>query len=208
MALEGTHIKFALDLLQQGYFEVENQSEYLAGSVYPDSRYITKVNRELTHPVHLLKKDESFDDFTKGWHTHLIYDHISLQIHQELFPEILANKDGYDGWIWRSAIKIIEDIHTTSIFSIGPYLDFATYIHRPLHEKTADIVKYYSIMLKLYQNSEPITLEATTIMCRELGIEEAAVHDMNTAVTTLLQDPANNQKIASVRLEALKRIAT
>lgn len=41
MALEATHLRFALDLLPK--LEVKDINDYLAGSIYPDSRYTTGI---------------------------------------------------------------------------------------------------------------------------------------------------------------------
>ena len=68
MALQATHIKFALDL--QAKYNVKNLEKYISGANYPDSRFLTGVGREKTHDLDSLELLDS--DFKKGWHNHLI----------------------------------------------------------------------------------------------------------------------------------------
>lgn len=42
MALEGTHIRFALDVGDK--YNIKDLGKYISGTLYPDSRYITGIN--------------------------------------------------------------------------------------------------------------------------------------------------------------------
>lgn len=48
MALEASHIRFALDLKDK--YSIQDVQKLVSGTVYPDSRYATKIDRQLTHP--------------------------------------------------------------------------------------------------------------------------------------------------------------
>ena len=47
MAFTATHIKFALDFKDK--YDIKDLSHYLSGAIYPDSRYVTGIDRNLTH---------------------------------------------------------------------------------------------------------------------------------------------------------------
>jgi hypothetical protein len=49
MALEATHIRFALDL--KDTYGVNDVHAFVSGAVYPDSRYVMGIDRIATHPV-------------------------------------------------------------------------------------------------------------------------------------------------------------
>ncbi|NTW46451.1 MAG: hypothetical protein HGB18_05440 [Candidatus Moranbacteria bacterium] len=107
MALEATHIRFALDVRDE--FGIADVSRYLSGAIYPDSRYLTRVSRDLTHPKDFgsipLPKD---DDFRKGWETHLIYD----LIQGDVFAERTGKKDmvfGDEEWRVRTVFKVVQN---------------------------------------------------------------------------------------------------
>ncbi len=79
MALDVTHLRFALDVRDD--YDVADLSRYISGAIYPDTRYVTGVDRALTHPkdfddIPLPKRD----DFRKGWETHLVYDDLQAEV--------------------------------------------------------------------------------------------------------------------------------
>jgi len=78
MALDVIHLRFALDV--QDDYDVSDLSRYLSGTIYPDTRYVTGIDRVLTHPkafddIPLPKED----DFRKGWESHLVYDDLQAE---------------------------------------------------------------------------------------------------------------------------------
>ncbi|MEK7102418.1 MAG: hypothetical protein AAB912_02170, partial [Patescibacteria group bacterium] len=85
MPLEATHIKFALDV--QDKYSVQDVGKYLSGTIYPDSRYVTKIDRALTHGDYLLSPDFAIDDFKRGWATHFVCDKLFNKITDKNFPE-------------------------------------------------------------------------------------------------------------------------
>jgi DNA-binding Lrp family transcriptional regulator len=141
MALLGTHIRFALDIKDS--FDVKNIDKYISGTVYPDSRYLTKIDRKITHWTDVY--DENFcknDDFKKGWITHLIYDRIQADIFKEIFPE-LFDKFGNEklvispeNWVIRSSLKMFQDLDDISKFEIKNYLKCLEYSETPNNEKS------------------------------------------------------------------------
>lgn len=108
MALEGTHMRFALDIRDK--LGVGDIDAYVSGSVYPDSRYITGIDRFATHPLDY-RTDPMFQktDFNKGWFAHLLCDDIQQSVVYTVLPHITEG-DKNETWIQRTAIKILQDI--------------------------------------------------------------------------------------------------
>jgi hypothetical protein len=73
MPLSASHIKFALD--QVDYFKPDDLGKYLEGAIYPDSRYLSGLERSKTHSHDFwLEEFWRDDDFKKGWASHNLSD--------------------------------------------------------------------------------------------------------------------------------------
>ena len=59
MSLQITHIRFALDLHKE--LNITSLDQYISGTIYPDSRYMTGIDRSLTHSDTLLTQFDSED---------------------------------------------------------------------------------------------------------------------------------------------------
>lgn len=151
MALEASHIRFALDLSEE--LRVENHKEYIAGSIYPDSRYITGMRRGLTH-VPNYGYDDFFmsSDFHKGWYTHLLLDELQYEAMKEIFPELIISKiNGFDeAWIKVTALKILQDQLDLTMLNKNIFKNFIIYKNTPNGENEDDIKKYYEYVLDMY----------------------------------------------------------
>ncbi|MBI5621839.1 hypothetical protein HY933_03185 [Candidatus Falkowbacteria bacterium] len=111
MALACTHIRFALDLQEQ--LAITDLPQYLSGTIYPDSRFVSRIARDLTHGQKFLQPDWwRDDDFKTGWMVHLLADKGQLNAMEQLFPSILTldRSQGSDWWVLITAKKIIQDI--------------------------------------------------------------------------------------------------
>jgi len=162
MALEGTHIRFAVD--NQKLFEVEDVSKYISGTIYPDSRYPTGIDRTLTHDDSQMKKEFWVaDDFKKGWATHLLYDKLQQQVYTEWFGDILVESNPEmtkeDDWIVRSALKILQDVDDIGKFDIKSHLSALDYVETPNGESRELIQRYNQLFVEIYQHSPNVTLE-------------------------------------------------
>lgn len=177
MALEGSHIRFALDVMD--IYGISDIAKYISGTIYPDSRYFTKVDRKLTHPEHFIDGElENGDDFRKGWFVHLLYDMIQYQLILELIPDVTAC--GYGGqesefWIRLCAVKNLqdmEDIKKFNIVSVLPYLDYG---ENPNGEDSAVMRKYNSLSQELYKNPAAIQVEDYDVLWNSLDVPDAIV---------------------------------
>ena len=107
MAMQATHILFARDI--KTYLTVQNPHAYFAGAVYPDSRYVTHIERSKTH-IKRNPFDSSLTDFEKGWATHVLYDELSTPKRHHLLPEPVGDYHRKDPiHLYVTAMKFIED---------------------------------------------------------------------------------------------------
>lgn len=147
MALEATHIRFALDL--KDVYEVRDVDAFVSGAVYPDSRYVTGIDRLATHPDDYLH-DPMFraSDFKKGWHAHLLGDTVQGSGMTKLLPMVKSGP-GEESWIERTAIKILQDIDDVNKFAIADFLPSLAHVENPNGEDM-DVMRGYN---KLFENT-------------------------------------------------------
>lgn len=170
MALEATHIRLALDLKEN----VFNLGAYVSGTIYPDSRYVTKIDRNLTHPQDYMGLIRGDDDFKKGWAIHLLCDNVQAEITREQLPEIFLLEDGQGSemWIHRTALKILQDIDDAKRYAIEEYLPLLDHIEAPNEEDPVLVLEYNRIFQKMYLDPYKVTVETHCLMWKRLGISD------------------------------------
>ncbi len=207
MALLGTHIRFALDVKND--FDIKNLDEYISGTVYPDSRYITKIDRETTHSNNFL--NDNFykdDDFKKGWFVHLICDKIQFKVFKYIFPDLLdifkdeKNKLSPEHWVLRTNLKIFQDLHDVSQFPIKNYLKHLEYTETPNNEKNELIKKYNQILIDLYKKNELISQDLID-MWTNLGVGEDMTNQIKKKNDEMKSDLKILEKIPLIYPEIL-----
>lgn len=205
MALYGTHIRFALDV--KDYFKVDNLDQYISGSIYPDSRYFSKIKRELTHNVEF--EDKSFydnNDFKKGWTAHLLYDHIQFGIISNIFPTLFSAQDiiyGNDNWTTRTVIKILQDLDDIKYFDITSYLDYLDYIETPNGESEQVIKNYNNILVNLYKKL-PSGIDDYKLTWTGMGMETKVVEAIKSKFFELEKNKEVMEKIKSIYPKSLE----
>ncbi len=188
MALEATHIRFALDL-QEKYAPKDIQ-KYVAGAVYPDSRYVTGVDRTLTH----LREDDRekllHSDFGKGWHAHLVCDDVQYEVTKELFPEVFKVNVGHgsEGWVKHSALKVLQDMDDVRQFTIGSFLPFLEHLENPNGEDVARLRAYSQTFSRMYADSAIPTLNDYYEMWRKWGIGDDLAGQIRRQVEEYAKD--------------------
>lgn len=159
MAMEATHVRFARDLSQ--HLKIDDWAAYYFGVIYPDSRYVTGVDREKTHGEHCPNDPfaAGLTDFEKGWATHLYYDKTA----QPLYFKVLSRpeekiKQGSDLWQLISAVKVVEDLQ--GFKNLGSdkniFLNFSAK-NLLVNEDKKLMEKYFSIQKKLYRQQPELT---------------------------------------------------
>jgi hypothetical protein len=157
MAMQATHVLCALEL--EKYLGIEDQAQYLSGVIYPDSRYMCKIDRDLTHNPNLVIKDALFgSDFEKGCTAHVLYDVLQRKYIYDIFN--IPHKHtmiGYsDLWFKVSAAKYIEDIHSFKLLQNRGF-SFTSIIPTqcPNNEDKTLISEWYGLQHSVYDNGVP-----------------------------------------------------
>jgi hypothetical protein len=209
MALEATHLRFALDLKDK--YKIKDIKKYISGVVYPDSRYITGIDRELTHPSDYRDWlwDET-DDFRKGWFVHLLTDETQSKVIREKLPQVFAgvHGQGSDVWVNHSAIKVLLDLDDVKKFDIKKYLPYLSYVENPNGEDLEILKKYNQIFTKMYANLEKIDIDISCRMWADFGVGHDLVEKVRIktaeyskdasimkAVSEIYQDTINNMVV-------------
>jgi len=197
MSLSATHIRFALNIKNE--YKVKNINDYLAGTIYPDSRYVTKIDRELTHYDELLDLNFCKNDFKKGWHVHFLCDAVNHEITDHSFRELYQNE--YNGcyneekWIIFTAIKIIRDIEDFKKININDHLELFDVIKNPNGEKPDDIKKYNDIIKKIYIDKKEMTIDDACEGWLSLGVEKNLVDKIKVSTHKLHKDKRLTKRI-------------
>ena len=152
MAFVATHIRIAAAVKEK--YNISDIDKYISGTVYPDSRYITGIDRVLTHDEKNLPASSGQGDFVGGWAVHIICDKALDVILEEQFPEILAGKVGREQYLAITPLKIILDMFDVRSYDIGPYLPRLKYILSPNNEPAEVLKKYYKDLRDFYERTE------------------------------------------------------
>lgn len=204
MALEGTHIRFALDV--KNIYGIEDLGEYLSGTVYPDSRYVTKIERSLTHDKRFLEKEFATDDFKKGWQSHLYYDSIQFKLISAIVnPEGKVISQNNDLWISFSAVKMLQEISDLEKFEIKKYLDYIDIQNNPNGEDFSKLKIYYDVLKDLYgKKQSDIDLSDYSILWRPFGIPKEVGNAMILRAKEFQNDPEKMKYISDLYDKSLK----
>ena len=195
MALELTHVRFA-DALAP-HLDIQNEADYIAGAIYPDSRYVTGIQRELTHEGKSPQDPfaAGLSDFEKGWATHLLYDHYGHKYYFDLMSYTREEISGLGpGWQQLSAIKAIEDMASYQVMGeTAQRMQNITFPTFPNDEDEARMQIYADLQRDLYKQ-EP-TAQTYGTFVRQFIQDEAVCQGLEREMTTILAD---KQKTAAI----------
>lgn len=203
MALEGTHIRLAIDL--KGKYKVQDLEKYIVGTIYPDSRYITGIDRELTHNNNLIKLEFAKDDFRKGWQLHLICDNLQNELRRKLLPE-LSSESREEDFIFASAMKTVQDMNDIKQFYLQKYLKFLDYVYNPNGEELRKIKEYHKIILNLYRGKKETSVEDNYNMWRGLGVEKYKCQRIKQKTEEVLKNQELVKRIHFIYREMIKAL--
>lgn len=178
MALEGTHVRFALDLLPM--LDIADIDSYCAGAVYPDTRYVTRVDRNVTHGPECPHDPfaEGLSDFQRGWASHLLYDHeAGGAMKKHLSPELGPLGQGNAAWVEFTAMKVVEDMEAVrSRPDALTYLQNLSMPSSPSGEPLEKLQYHFSITSKLYRAAPSL------VEYRQWFIDIGAPEELATAI--------------------------
>jgi hypothetical protein len=206
MALEATHMRFALDL--KDYFEIKNACEYLSGTIYPDSRYVSGIDRDLTHPKDLFeRKHAELSDFEKGWLVHLICDKLQSQLIRERFPEIeqMEKGEGNSRWVYHTSLKILQDLADVRAFDIQSCFPCLRQAFNPNGEEIEKIEGYNAIFPVMYAEPEHVTAESVYGMWKKFGISAELIDKLRQSTERQGRDPQTVTHLSTLYNEMLTR---
>ena len=210
MALPGTHIRVALELKEK--LGVSDLDKYFSGTVYPDSRYVTKLARRMTHDRSYTKQEfYEHDDFKKGWVVHLLYDNIQFETITRLFKNQFNDLEipimhGTKDWLTLTAIKTLQDISDVAAFPIEKYLHYLKYIETPNHEAVKEIEDYNFGVIEMYSPSLPTLASDYRPRFQFLGIEPQVIAGLIKRGNELSQDRGVIERINNLFSETIKQI--
>lgn len=207
MALEGTHLRFALDLKEK--YGVEDVQRYLSGTIYPDSRYVTKLERTLTHPRDYLDWNVlELDDFRKGWFAHLLCDATQKTIMKEMLPLAFEGdqSQGGDVWVRHTALKVLQDLEDVRSFDILSILPLLAHVENPNGEKLEELQRYNQIFSGMYAAPELTTFESSAPMWTTFGMSPELVEKVERQTRAYAEDPTVMAGVKRIYPEMLRRI--
>jgi len=200
MSLSATHIRFALDL--QEILSIKDRKKYLSGTVYPDSRYVTGIDRKKTHYKELFDEfTSSSDDFLKGMAVHHLNDRLSENVRNELFDLPPTKAFGGAEWIVSTGLKILQDIHDFEKYNLQQYLDDLDYIEVRNDEDFAKVKQYNELIQKIYTNNQQITIYEGLEFWKGLGLSD----ELAKKVKAKAIEFKNDKRIQKIYPEVFKR---
>lgn len=174
MSLIATHIRFALDTKNK--YQIQDIGEYLSGAIYPDSRYVTGIDRSLTHNEDFLLPGFASDDFHQGWQTHIICDMAFDRAKREIFTELDFGLDhSDDDWINSSAIKILSDIADLKKINDNDLRECLNLRCCPNGENADLLEKFFSLNRELYFLHRDFDLDGYATGWQKLGVPSEMV---------------------------------
>ncbi len=185
MALAATHIRLALDMADRT--PVKDLPQFISGTIYPDSRWLTGINRNLTHGGCFLQKDFARSDFTYGWHVHCLVDHVQTRLYKTLFPDAEA-MDRQQRWILLSAAKVIQDRHDLDKFDLQGGIALLNYAEAAAGEDIQLVRAFNRIIRETYKDRDKNRLPDYYNLWTGVGLDPIVAAKVMDQVQKLLSD--------------------
>lgn len=193
MALEATHIRFAVDLMDE--YSVKEVGLYISGTLYPDSRNMTKTERNLTHDQKYLAGEFANNDFKKGWQVHLLCDEIQTKYIRNIINthgEIIQQNN--NAWIEHTAVKVLQEIEDLKSFDVSKYLQYSQLSFVPHNESREVLDSYYGFIKNFYSEGS-IKIENYRVMFDFFGFPKDVENEVIAKCVSLQQDEVKMRKI-------------
>ena len=187
MALPATHIRFAVTLAEQ--LSVTDMPAYISGTLYPDSRWMTGLERGQTH--HRLFLDFSFasDNFRLGWHIHCVCDRIQGDIHGDLLGDF-SQLPPDERWIRVSAAKAVQDANDAVVGEIQRHLSLLTDSRTPNGEPGEGVSAYLELVKRVYRRNVPPVWSDYAALWSGVGLGRQRISRIEKQVGRIMGDEA------------------
>lgn len=174
MALPATHFYFALQASANR--NIDHMEAYLSGTLYPDSRWLTGVDRGATHAPQCLEESYSTTDFRLGWHQHCRCD----QLQRELLVSAthLDHLNSQDRWIHMVVMKMIQDQIAIAAIDIDPCLAALDYVDTPNNEDSEDVARYFTLIRTIYSGKKALSLEDFEKLWLGVGLDRRTTREI------------------------------
>ena len=209
--MPGTHVLFALDCAAT--LQVRDVQVYLAGTLYPDTRYVTNLPRERTHGESCPHWDGSvlrLNDFEKGWAMHLFYDELVGGLQRQLIPHQYIHTSQFDDWwAYVTAIKLVEDQQSCNILESRHELHLLGRLQSSRAswgEDPKQIERYYALVRDGYA-SVPTEGEYRTLFLA-LGVPRIVVDRICEFANELSQQADLQEQLNGFYAEAVQKVSS
>ena len=195
MALPATHIRFALDLVD--HLPVGSRQAYLAGTLYPDTRWLTGLGREATHAEIHLQPRFATSDFRWGWHVHCRCDQIQSALMQQTFPELTELDEG-PRWVYLSALKMIQDKGDLAAVDMAGEMTGLAPVETPNNEDPERISAYYDGVRDIYGSKRQMVPEDYRRLWQMVGLPSERLAAIMEDMALLSDDDEKGERIRSL----------
>ncbi|MDD3284902.1 MAG: hypothetical protein PHZ07_04885 [Patescibacteria group bacterium] len=193
MPFYATHIKFAIDIKDK--YQIKDLSQYISGSIYPDSHYITKIDKKLTHNENVLSSDFANTDFKCGWQAHFICDLIQEEISKYILPEICFEANDEKSYTGIASIKIVQDMFDVKNFDLNHYLSFLDHVENPNKENINKIIEYNKLIKNTYLNKSECEINDYRRIIEAFSLERNLIEETLKKAQELLNDFEKLEKV-------------
>ncbi len=190
MSFQATHLQFANQVKE--ILNIGDLTRYFSGTLYPDSRYITGVDRAKTHTDARIEPQKILDltdDFHKGWQVHLWYDKLALHhldqvaLGRPYQPDDMSNPEI---WIKVTGAKLVEDLFWWKNADWNNILPYLKPTDNPFQENLEILQKWYQHFIDFY--SQTPNLDAYPEQAKFMGIAPEKIALIQKNAHTLFDD--------------------
>ncbi len=198
MSFQASHLQFALRVKE--LVKARDLTRYLSGTIYPDSRYLTGLERKLTHTRIAPGLISSLDDaFIKGWQVHLWYDKLGLHHLDQLILNrswVPADAEDVKVWTQLTGAKLVEDLHWWQNTDWPQILPFLKFTANPYNEEEKILQNWYQHFINFYQKQP--NLQNYRQQAEFMGIAPEKIELIMEHAQNLYNDRAKRTQIEKV----------
>lgn len=192
MALPATHIRFADAVADR--FRISDRTAYFSGTLYPDSRWVTGLEREKTHSQSFLDPGFVRDDFTLGWRIHLVCDQVQQAVHEPLMGD-LASLGADDRWVRLSAAKVVQDMRDAAWGGLAARIPLLTHAAAPNGEDSGGVAAYLGFVRHAYRKGTTPAWSDYAQLWTAVGLDRAWIDRIARAVAHIRDDGQRTARI-------------
>ncbi|MCX6744275.1 MAG: hypothetical protein NTX82_01990 [Candidatus Parcubacteria bacterium] len=206
MSFQASHLNFAQKVI--AIIKPQDLTRYFSGTLYPDSRYITKVDRAKTHTNVRIEPKKILnltDDFDKGWQVHLWYDKLALHhLDQIALGRPYQPEDMYNPeiWIQVTGAKLVEDLFWWQNIDWPQIIPYLKFTKNPYNEDKQILNDWYQHFIDFYPRKPD--LEAYREQAAFMGIAPEKIERIQRFAHTLHNDQDKNLRIQKVMAQVIK----